>query len=281
MKSRTKTAPRRWPRHDSTGLRTDAGPDPRPPSDIEAEEGIRILFAIESGSRAWGFHSPDSDYDVRFVYTRPLDWHLKLGKRRDVVERPIDDELDLSGWELSKALTLTLGSNAVIAEWLQSPVTYVEDRAARQVLTDFAARALDRKSVSWHYLSLLRRQLSRLDAPGGGIRLKRFFYVLRPTLALRWMRLHDRPMPPMDMTALRSGAALSPDEADALDRLTLQKMAARERATGDAPDPVLFDLVARETAAAETWLASAPQPDRSALWGEAEALHRRLTLDPP
>ncbi len=64
---------------------------------IEAKEGIRVLFAVESGSRAWGFHSSDSDYDVRFVYARPLEWHFRLGKRCDVVERPIDDELDISG----------------------------------------------------------------------------------------------------------------------------------------------------------------------------------------
>lgn len=249
--------------------------------DIENEEGIRILLAIESGSRAWGFHSPDSDYDVRFVYSRPLSWHFSLGKKRDVVERPIDDELDLSGWELGKALTLTLGSNAVIAEWLQSPVTYLEDAPARAALTDFAARALDRKSVSWHYLSLLRRQLSRLDAPGGGIRLKRLFYVLRPTLALRWMRLNPQPMPPMDMANLRAGADLSTREEQALDHLTEQTMAARERGTAAAPDPVLVALVEQETAAAEIWLKNAPSPDRSALWDEADALHRDLTLQRP
>ena len=248
-------------------------------TEIAAEENIRILLAIESGSRAWGFHSPDSDYDVRFIYTRPLDWHLGLGKKRDVIERPIDDELDLSGWELSKALTLTLGSNAVIAEWLQSPVTYIEDPVARAALTGFAARALDRKSVTWHYLALMRRQMSRLAAPDGGIRLKRFFYVLRPALALRWMRLNARPMPPMDMAGLRAGCSLSPGEADALDRLTVAKMAVRERATGTAPDPLLTALAEAEARAAEAWLTTAPKPERAALQEEADVLHRRLTLE--
>lgn len=93
---------------------------------IADEEQALILFAAESGSRAWGFHSNDSDYDVRFVYARPVEWHLSLGKKRDVIERPIDDELDLSGWELGKALNLAMGSNAVIAEWLQSPIVYME-----------------------------------------------------------------------------------------------------------------------------------------------------------
>ena len=249
--------------------------------DIEVEEDIRILLAIESGSRAWGFHSPDSDYDVRFIYTRPLDWHLSLGKKRDVIERPIDDELDIAGWELGKALTLTLGSNAVIAEWLQSPVTYAADQPARAALTGFAGRALDRKSVSWHYLSLLRRQMSRLEAPEGGIRLKRFFYVLRPTLALRWMRLNNRAMPPMNMAALRAGSDLSDTLAKALDQLTEQKMATRERGTSANSDPVLMDLVDAETAAAEAWLASAPKPNRAALWDQANDLHRRLTLSAP
>jgi len=245
--------------------------------DIEAEEDIRILFAIESGSRAWGFHSPDSDYDVRFIYARPLNWHLKLGKKRDVVERPIDDELDLSGWELSKALTLTLGSNAVIAEWLQSPITYCEDATVRDLLTGFASRALNRKSVTWHYLSLQRRQMSRLSAPDGGIRLKRFFYVLRPALALRWMRLNEKSMPPMNMAALRDGANLTADESAALDGLTVQKMQTRERGTTTAVDPILLALAEKEAEAAETWLRTASAPDRAALWDDANHLHRQIT----
>lgn len=152
---------------------------------IAREEGVRVLFAVESGSRAWGFHSPDSDYDVRFVYTRPEEWHYRLEKKRDVIERPIDDELDISGWELSKALTLALGSNAVIAEWLQSPIVYRREHEAVLSLTSFVRDVLDRHAVMWHYLSLLKRQKSRLIGADGQIRIKRYFYVLRPTLALR------------------------------------------------------------------------------------------------
>ena len=116
--------------------------------EIEREENVQILMAIESGSRAWGFHSPDSDFDVRFIYARPREWHYRLGKKRDVIERPINDELDISGWELGKALPLVMNSNAVVAEWLQSPVVYRRNDQAVQALTDFAAQALDRKSVS-------------------------------------------------------------------------------------------------------------------------------------
>ncbi|MGP6088743.1 nucleotidyltransferase domain-containing protein [Antarctobacter jejuensis] len=246
--------------------------------EIAREEDVRILLAVESGSRAWGFHSPDSDYDVRFVYARPLRWHLELGKKRDVIERPIDDELDISGWELSKALTLALGSNAVIAEWLQSPVIYLAEEEAVQRLSGFAARALDRKSVSWHYLSLLRRQQARLIGPDGQPRLKRFFYILRPALALRWIRLNAAAMPPMDMARLRAGCDLDAETEAAIDRLIVQKMAASESAAGHTPDPHLTDLIDAESEATDVWLKSAVSPKNAALRDEANELHRDLTL---
>ncbi|MEJ7666585.1 MAG: nucleotidyltransferase domain-containing protein [Hymenobacter sp.] len=93
---------------------------------LEAEHGIRILYACESGSRAWGFPSPDSDYDVRFIYCHPPDWYLTLDEGPDTLNFPVDDELDLAGWELRKALRLLRGSNAALFEWLQSPVVYHE-----------------------------------------------------------------------------------------------------------------------------------------------------------
>lgn len=245
--------------------------------DIEREEDATILFAIESGSRAWGFHSPDSDYDVRFVYARPPDWHYALGKKRDVIERPIDDELDISGWELSKALTLALGSNAVIAEWLQSPIVYRADVGAVESLTRFARHVLDRKSVTWHYLSLLRRQQARLVGPDGGIRIKRYFYVLRPALALRWMRLNQAAMPPMDMAQLRLGCDLSDEVAEALDWLTARKMAVQERAESAVSEPVLDALVAEETEHTSAWLGTTSSAGKSAFWDEANRLHRDLS----
>ncbi len=246
--------------------------------DIATEDEVRILFAIESGSRAWGFHSPDSDYDVRFVYARPPAWHYALGKKRDVIERPIDDELDISGWELGKALTLALGSNAVVAEWLQSPIVYMADATAVAALTDFAQRVLDRKSVTWHYLSLLRRQQSRLIGPDGKTRIKRYFYVLRPTLALRWMRLQDASMPPMNMAKLRDGCALNDDLSASLDTLTAQKMAAKERAETFVTAPVLDQLIYKEVAAAEEWLKTAPRVDNRECWAEGNALHMSLSM---
>lgn len=94
---------------------------------IESEHGVRVLFACESGSRGWGFASPDSDYDVRFVYVHPLPWYLQVSPQRDVIELPISDVLDINGWELRKALGLLKKGNATLVEWLDSPVVYRAD----------------------------------------------------------------------------------------------------------------------------------------------------------
>ena len=96
---------------------------------VEREEDVRVLYACESGSRAWGFASPDSDYDVRFIYVHRPDWYLSIVDRRDVIERPIVDEYDLSGWELRKTLRLFRKSNPPLIEWLGSPIVYRERTA--------------------------------------------------------------------------------------------------------------------------------------------------------
>ena len=109
---------------------------------IEQTQNVRILLAVESGSRAWGFASPDSDYDVRFIYVRPKDAYLRLQKHRDVIELPINDALDINGWDLTKTLRLLHKSNPTLFEWGASPIVYLE--------TDFAARF---KSVMGRYFS--------------------------------------------------------------------------------------------------------------------------------
>lgn len=120
---------------------------------IEAEFNVRVLYACESGSRGWGFASPDSDYDVRFIYVHPLPWYLKVSVQRDVIEVPISDELDINGWELRKALGLLKKGNATLIEWLDSPVVYRADGDFLQTIRDAARLA----SRCW-------QNASRLDA---------------------------------------------------------------------------------------------------------------------
>ncbi len=243
---------------------------------IETEEDAHILLAIESGSRAWGFHSGDSDYDVRFVYVRPIDWHLTLLPGRDVIERPLDDELDISGWDLRKALNLMLSGNAVIGEWIRSPILYRRDTAADD-LAALATRLLTRRPASWHYLRLLERQAERLKGPGGGIRLKRLFYTIRAALCLRWMRLHDRAFAPMHMSALMAETDLPADIRAEIDTLTALKMSRPESGELDTRPDILLAFIEAEADATRAWLATpGPKPNQDADIAAAEALHRRL-----
>ena len=166
---------------------------------IERKEDIKILHAVESGSRAWGFPSPDSDYDVRFIYVRKPEYYLKLEKTRDVIELPINDTLDINGWDLNKTLRLLHGSNPTLFEWMSSPIVY------RQ--TDFIDRLspiLDSyfscKSGLHHYLSMAEgnyRDYLKSDM----VKIKKYFYVLRPVLACKWI-LHKQTKPPMLFSAL-------------------------------------------------------------------------------
>ena len=133
--------------------------------DVERQFEVRILLAVESGSRAWGFASPDSDYDVRFVYAHPRDWYLSVGDARDVIEQMLPGDLDVSGWELRKALRLFSKCNLALNEWLGSPVTYQEIAEFRRELlrpsesNQRLQRAL-RRSLwrgRWHRSSQRRR----------------------------------------------------------------------------------------------------------------------------
>jgi len=241
---------------------------------IEKDENVAILFAIESGSRAWGFHSPDSDYDVRFIYARPINWHLSIAPGRDVIERPISDELDISGWDLRKTLGLILRSNAVALEWLRSPITYLEVERFRRSLTEFAEATLSRRPMLWHYLRLAERQSERLLDDTGRVRLKPFFYTLRPALTLRWLRMHPASSaPPMNMTALMQDVDLSSSETDALIALTEAKKAAREAGTYGKAPPQLVSLIDTELDAARSELAGAKAPPRENAIHAADALH--------
>lgn len=185
--------------------------------EIERREQVRILLAVESGSRAWGFASPDSDYDVRFIYIRPQKDYLRLERVRDVIEEPISGELDINGWDLQKALRLLHKSNPTLFEWFSSPIVYLE--------TDFADRFravmqpyFSSKSALYHYLCTAQGNY-REYLRGDRVRAKKYFYVLRPILACRWVLERGTP-PPMrfdELAAAELPQALRADVAYLLD----------------------------------------------------------------
>lgn len=162
--------------------------------EIEHEHNIRILHAVESGSRAWGFASPDSDYDVRFIYVRPVDFYLKLEKTRDVIELPINDLLDINGWDLNKTLRLLHGSNPSVFEWFKSPIVYKETEFSGEFI-NVMEHYFIAKSGLYHYLHMAEgnyREYLKADL----VKIKKYFYVLRPLLACRWILRTGTP-PPM------------------------------------------------------------------------------------
>ena len=199
--------------------------------EIERQHSVRILLAVESGSRAWGFPSPDSDYDVRFLYVRPRDWYLSIDARRDVIECPIEDLLDINGWDIRKALGLLLKANPVLSEWLCSPIRYREDRACTQRLRALAARVAFERPARFHYLRLGRSAYDSKIGDHQTVPTKKYFYAIRPALALRWLRVHRDP-PPMDLPGLRAGLRLERGLDEAIERLVVAKSESAELGTG-------------------------------------------------
>jgi uncharacterized protein len=168
---------------------------------IEHQFDVKILYACESGSRAWGFASPDSDYDVRFIYVHRMDHYLSIDERRDVIELPIEDVLDINGWELRKALRLFRKSNAPLYEWLQSPIVYTADHTFVAEMKALMSSNFSTRSAMHHYLSMAKGVFER-ELSGEMVKLKKYFYALRPILAAKWIADAES-VPPMDFKSLR------------------------------------------------------------------------------
>ncbi|HWI84935.1 MAG TPA: nucleotidyltransferase domain-containing protein [Sphingomonas sp.] len=202
--------------------------------EIMRDERVSIPLAIESGSRAWGFASRDSDYDCRFLYVRREVDYLTPWPLRDVIEVPLMDDLDINGWDLIKAIPLIVKGNAVVLEWLQSPVGYGVDLAFRDALLAFARDHASRCSIIRHHYHLGDRQRRTYFTPGTEVPIKKLFYVLRPAAALRWMRVHpDRIIPPMHFPTLMAECDPPREIARIVDDLIARKAVTRE--LGAAP----------------------------------------------
>jgi predicted nucleotidyltransferase len=179
---------------------------------IEEKYQVNILYACESGSRGWGFASADSDYDVRFIYVHRLDWYLTVLPGRDVIERPLDDELDISGWELRKALGLLKGANPTLMEWLDSPIVYSMTTPFYHRLREIAERHFSQLRARHHYISMAKKNYQG-HLTGDKVRLKKYLYVLRPLLAVRWLDagLGQPPMPFEQLLTIVNDQALLKD----------------------------------------------------------------------
>ena len=211
-------------------------------SDIERERNVRILYACESGSRAWGFHSEDSDYDIRFIYAVPAAKYLGVSNPPDTIEIAIKDDLDPGGWDVRKALGLLGKSNGPLIEWLHSPIVYIDRENFRENWQKLSREVLQPSKLRHHYMGLAvqisRRKLAE-DAPSA----KAYLYVMRALLAARWIETHHTapPVPFAELVATTDGNL----------RKALEELIAAKSLSGETDSQgkitILDDYIAEET----------------------------------
>lgn len=200
---------------------------------LKEVEAITVLYACESGSRAWGFASPDSDYDLRFIYAHPADWHLRLEKRTDFIDLMLPNDLDLSGWELAKTLRLFATCNLALNEWLDSPVVYAEPNEFKKELQSLVPAFFNPRKAMHHYLSMARRTAEE-NFDGPRIKIKKLFYILRPLFACQWIRA-NLSMPPTVFQTMLEARLAPADLLEAVAEIQKQKETAAEKHVIEAP----------------------------------------------
>lgn len=226
--------------------------------EIEKDYNVQVLYACESGSRAWGFPSKDSDFDVRFIYVHtPHDYlvidPMGVGKRRDVIELPINDKLDVVGWELTKALKLFRKGNPPLLEWINSGIVYYEKFSTMNQIRDLVDEIFLPTSAIYHYLNMARKNF-REFLQGDTVKIKKYFNVLRPILASRWIEQFNE-FPPLEFQELLQGVVPDGEIKDEITVLLQRKMA------GDELDlepkiHVINDFLAHELERLETYAKS-------------------------
>jgi predicted nucleotidyltransferase len=246
----------------------------------EVEHGVRIVYACESGSRAWGFESPDSDYDVRFLYVREEDWYLSfdIERRRDVIEYPIVDEIDCGGWDVRKALYLFTRTNGALLEWLSSPVKYIETGGFAQTLRELAPKYLNSTALCYHY-SHMARGNAREYLFDDQVRLKKYFYVLRPLMAIRYIEA-GLGIPPVEFEKLVE--AVAPEKIrPGISRLLALKRKTPELGLGD-PIPEIGDFILDDLESHATRFTGQGRPDlhsKKQLIDQLNLVYRRVVRE--
>jgi len=167
---------------------------------IEVENNVEILLAIESWSRAWGFESKDSDYDIRFIYAHKKEHYLSIDKKRDVIEYPIIELIDINGWDIKKSLQLFKNSNPTLSEWIKSPIQYKENKKFKNEILELEKNNFSPKWYIYHYLHMAEwnfREYLKWEL----VKSKKYFYALRPILACMWVEKNLTP-PPIEFNIL-------------------------------------------------------------------------------
>jgi predicted nucleotidyltransferase len=193
---------------------------------LESDNAIKILYAVESGSRAWGFASKDSDWDVRFIYVHNYDWYLSVDDKKDNIEVILPNDIDLAGWELRKALLLYKKSNPPLFEWLRSPILYKDESSLAGILRNQSEQYFNPKSCIYHYQHMAKRNWEEYFTEEI-VRVKKYFYVLRPLMASSWIERTGE-MAPMEFQKLMDAERLPSRVKNSIDQLLERKMSGAE-----------------------------------------------------
>ncbi len=217
--------------------------------EIERGHKVRVVYACESGSRAWGFPSKDSDFDVRFIYVHEKDWYLSINQKRDVIEFEAPDKvLDISGWDIRKAFILLRKSNMPLFEWLSSPIIYKSLDKAIEPLAELVRIAFLPGSACYHYLGMAKNMKAKIE-DASQVRHKTYLYALRPLLCCKWI-IHKNSPPPVLFSTLLETYLPKGDVRDEIDRILESKRNSSESDTS-ARTPVLDIYIRDECLAIE------------------------------
>lgn len=204
---------------------------------LEQEHNIRILLAVESGSRAWGFASEDSDWDIRFIYVHLEEWYLGIDEKRDTIEYyDPETDLDMSGWDLKKALSLFRKSNPSMMEWFHSPIMYYHDDKFLNEMLELEKQYFNPVHMMYHYYRIYMKQNERYLSKDG-FSLKKFLYYLRGILACRWIE-RESTLPPVDFRTLYTSVC-EDDIVAEIDKLIEKKRQSKESDKDEVGEPLM------------------------------------------
>lgn len=210
---------------------------------VEKTNNVKILFAIESGSRGWGFASDDSDYDCRFIYVNKYEHYLSIHDKKDVIEIPVDEVYDVSGWDLKKSLLLLKKSNGPLLEWISSPIVYMENTEFINEFRDLAKKFFKVKPSMYHYLNLANRFYEDV-LEKEKTKIKSYFYIIRPLFACKYI-MENGNIPPMEFEKIRNNIEVPEKINNIIDRLLEQKKKVNEKEMIDK-EVVILDYIGEE-----------------------------------
>lgn len=233
--------------------------------EIEEKENIKVLHVIESGSRAWGFASPDSDYDVRFIYVRKKEFYLSLRENKDFIDWELNDVLDINGWDLKKALQHFHKSNATLFEWSNSPVVYYTTDTWKKIYDSVACNYFACKSALYHYYGTANKNYHEYLCEDM-VKYKKYFYVLRPILACKW--IEEKKCPPPVLFDELFHTVLEDDMKAAVEDLLAKKIRMSE--SDKAPKIDVINQYIEKKLSYYKALVESMTDDRNPDWGPLE-----------